>query len=112
MQLSWQKCLGNVWGSLLWVDLGHSHFDSMEGVYIIWQANGQVVRVGQGIIKDRLSAHRNDPAITRYNNLYVTWAPVLATYRNGVERYLANTLRPLIGDAFPNAVPMAVNLPW
>jgi hypothetical protein len=111
MQLSWQKCLGNVWGSLLWVDLGHIHFNSMEGVYVIWQMNGPVIRVGQGVIKDRLATHRNDSAVTRYQNLLVTWAPVPAIYRNGVERYLANTLRPIIGDAFPNAYPIAVNLP-
>lgn len=111
MQLSWQKCLGNVWGTLQWLDLEHSHFNTMEGVYIIWQSNGPVVRIGQGVIKNRLSAHRNDPAITRYSNLLVTWAAVPALYRNNVERYLANIYNPLVGDAFPNALPLAVNLP-
>lgn len=112
MQLAWQKCLGDVWGPLLTVDLSHSHFNSMEGVYIIWQGNGPVIRVGQGIIRDRLSAHRRDTAITAYQNLYVTWAPVSATYRNGVERYLANILKPRVGDAFPNVNPIPAFLPW
>ena len=39
------KCQGDVWGTLMDVDLGHAHFNNMEGVYIIWQANGPVVRV-------------------------------------------------------------------
>ena len=94
------------------VDLSHPHFNNMEGVYIIWQGNGPVVRVGQGVIKDRLFAHRNDRAITAHQSLFVTWAPVSSLYRDGVERYLANILRPSVGDAFPNAIPTPVSLPW
>lgn len=112
MQSTWQKCLGDVWGPFTTVDLSHTHFNNMEGVYVIWQANGPVVRVGQGIIRDRLSAHRRDSAITVYENLYVTWAPVSTLHRDGVERYLANTLKPKVGDAFPNANPIPVALPW
>lgn len=112
LQLAWQKCQGDAWGSFLDVDLAHAHFNSMEGVYVIWQHSGPVVRLGQGIIKDRIADHRTNRAITAYNNLYVTWAPVLAQYRDGIERYLANTLNPKIGDAFPNANQIAVNLPW
>jgi len=112
MQIAWQKCQGNVWGSLMDVDLSHSHFNNMEGVYIIWQGNGPVVRVGQGIIRDRLSAHRRDRAITAHNSLYVTWAPVSSLYRDGVERYLADILKPVVGDAFPNVSPAQVPLPW
>ncbi len=112
MQPLWQKCLGNIWGSLVNVDLSHPHFNNLEGVYIIWQGNGPVIRIGQGIIRDRLAAHRRDPAITRYSNLYVTWAPVSDFYRDGIERYLANILRPVVGDAFPNVSPIPVSLPW
>lgn len=112
MQLAWQKCAGDVWGKLLSVDLSHSHFDNMEGVYIIWQSNGPVIRVGQGNIRERLSRHRVDPKITAHPSLHVTWAPVNILYRNGIERYLANTLRPVIGDAFPNVFPTPVSFPW
>lgn len=111
LQLAWQNCT-NGYCSLFNVDLAHNHFDSMEGVYIIWQANGPVIRVGQGTIRDRLAAHRQDAAIAAYQNLYSSWAPVAPTYRDRVERYLANVLRPLVGDAFPNALPLAVTLPW
>jgi hypothetical protein len=112
MLINWQKCQGDVWGSLAHVDLSHSHFDNMEGVYIIWQANGPVVRVGQGIIRDRLNAHRNDKTITAYPSLQVTWAPVIALYRDGVEHYLADALKPVVGDKFPNVVPISIPLPW
>jgi len=111
LQLSWQKCAGDVWGPFLTVDLAHTHFDSMEGVYIIWQAGGHAIRVGQGFVRDRLADHRTNRNITAYNNLLVTWAPVPASYRDGVERYLANVLQPKVGDAFPNVTPIAVNLP-
>ena len=94
------------------VDLSHSHFNDMEGVYIIWQGNGPIVRVGQGIVKNRIASHRNDREVTAYGNLYVTWAKVPAVYRDGVERYLANRLNPRVGDAFPDVDPIAVNLPW
>jgi hypothetical protein len=66
-------------------------------------------------IKDRLSAHRNDKEILAHKangTLHVTWAEVPAAYRNGVERYLADLLDPLVGDAFPDVRPIAVNSPW
>ena len=112
MQLDWQKCQGDVWGTFMNVDLSHSHFDDMKGVYIIWQKSGPVVRVGQGVIRDRLAAHRNNEDITAPSSLFVTWAPVNVAYRDGVERYLADTLKPVVGDAFPDADPIPVSLPW
>ncbi len=116
MQLNWIKCQGEVWCKLNSVNLDHAHFDNMEGVYIIWHAgeNAATVRVGQGIIKDRLTEHRADPEIQKYNylTLYVTWASVLKENRDGVEAYLANKLSPLIGERFPNTSTIEVNLPW
>jgi len=111
IQLLWQKCQGDIWGPFLGIDLSHVHFNSMEGVYIIWQAKGPIVRIGQGVIKDRIADHRADQAITAYSNLYATWAQVLVQYRNGIERYLADVLNPKIGDAFPDVAPIEVNLP-
>ena len=112
LQIPWQKCQGDVWGPFLSVDLEHTHFDEMEGVYIIWQAGGPIIRVGQGYVRDRIAEHRKNPDITAYSNLYVTWAPVSLSQRDGIERYLANTLNPKIGEAFPIVVPTPVNLPW
>jgi hypothetical protein len=89
-----------------------------EGVYAIWFAAQpgvrNCVRVGQGKIIERVTKHRADPAITAYRQkgaLYVTWAAVPAAQRDGVEKFLADTYNPLVGDAFPNVAPIAVNLP-
>ncbi len=111
MQLLWHTWDGKSWSDLLNMDLSLPHFNTMEGVYVIWSGSS-TVRVGQGIIRDRLGKHRNDRAITAYPSLLVTWAPVEKNYRDGVERYLANTLKPKVGDAFPDTIPIAVNLPW
>jgi hypothetical protein len=44
--------------------------------------------------------------------LRVTWAAVPAHQLDGVERYLADTWHPLVGDAFPDVLPIAVNFPF
>lgn len=116
MQLTWIKCQGDVWCKLTTVNLNHTHFNNMHGVYIIWHggANAATVYVGQGYVKERLAEHRTHLAIKFYENLglYVTWAAVPQQYRDGVEVYLAQSLRPKVGKDYPNAVPIGVNLPW
>jgi hypothetical protein len=111
LNLSWIKCQSGNWCSFATVDLSEV---KAEGVYIIWHGGDKpkVVRVGQGKVADRIAAHRNDRAITAYSSLglYVTWAAVPAAQRDGVERYLADCYSPLVGDAFPNVLPIAVNL--
>jgi hypothetical protein len=117
MDVKWIKC-GSVdhWCSLEQLDL--DSMGDVAGVYIIWHEGtpGRVVRLGQGDpIKTRLSAHRNDREILAYRwsgTLRVTWAAVPFLLRDGVERYLANTWPPLVGSAFPNSLPIAVNSPW
>ena len=113
LNLTWIKCEGDVWCSLTKLNLNMN----TEGVYMIWHTGNpsRVVRLGQGDVADRLLAHRSDPKIMAYTKegeLLVTWAAVPAAQRDGVERYLANQWRPQFGDAFPNAVPIAVNAPW
>jgi hypothetical protein len=117
IQVQWVKC-GN---GDNWCPLETLNLDSVgdtAGVYIIWHAGNpaRVVRVGQGNpIKDRLSAHRKDQQILAYRKsgiLLVTWAYVPLNQRDGVEKYLSETWNPLVGDAFPNAFPIAVNSPW
>jgi hypothetical protein len=88
-----------------------------EGVYIVWHAGqpSRVVKVGQGEIPERLDAHRRDDTICayrRFGTLYVTWAIVPVAYRDGVERYLGDYWKPLVGDRFPNVLPIAVNQPF
>ena len=117
LNLAWTKCGDdNHWCSLENLDLA-SVGDS-AGVYIIWHEGnpGRVVRLGQGDpIADRLGAHRLDKKTLAYREsgiLRVTWASVPAAQRDGVERYLANTWPPLVGEAFPDVLSIAVNSPW
>jgi len=114
VQVQWIKC-GDAYCELNTVDLQHHAFDGVEGVYIIWYVgqNNPVVRVGQGVIRDRLAAHRKDKAVQAYakTRLFVTWAAVPAAYRDGVEKFLADQYTPLVGERFPDRIPVAVNLP-
>jgi hypothetical protein len=116
LRLSWGRCTNETWCLLNRVNLSHQAFDA-NGVYMIWHGGDPslVVYVGQGApIRNRLSAHRDDPSIQAYapSGLYVTWASVPALQRDGVEIYLANRYHPLVGDRHPDATPTTVNSPW
>ena len=117
MHITWKTCGDD--GH--WCSLENLNLDSLgdvAGVYIIWHEGnpGRVVRVGQGApIKNRLSAHSNDPEILQYKKLgtlRVTWGAVSSGQRDGVERYLGNEWSPLVGTDFPDAEPIVVNSPW
>jgi hypothetical protein len=104
---SWYALIGSRFGSI-----------TTEGVYIIWiSIPGRApvcVDVGQGQIGRRLPDHQADPKILKYRHygtLKVTWAALQAGLRNGVERYLADTLKPLAERRYPDVAPIAVNLP-
>ena len=89
----------------------------VTGIYVIYCAtpNGtRAVRVGQGDVADRVTKHRVDKAIMayeQYGTLYVTWAAIPGHIRGGVEKYLSDLYQPLIGERFPDVLPVAVNLP-
>jgi hypothetical protein len=114
--LNWNKCEGDAWCPFLTVNLQHPHFQNLEGVYIIWHGgpNPATVYVGQGNIAERLRCHRTEPNILQYSSLglFVTWASVSAPSRDGIERYLADTLKPKEGVLHPYSAPIGVNLPW
>lgn len=116
MNVTWNDCKGDVWCHLNSVNLSHEHFDNMEGVYIIWyeETERTVVRVGQGVIKDRIAAHRKDKDVQAYKDLglYITWASIAENNRDAVEAFLADELNPKVGDRFPDRKPLKVNLPW
>ena len=94
-----------------------------EGVYIIyqptnvtgrWTASPRTIYVGQGVVADRLATHRRNLTIASYDQketVMVAFAPVNVLIRDGVERFLSDRLRPLLGDAHPTASPVPVNLP-
>jgi hypothetical protein len=85
------------------------------GVYIIWRdGDGACVKVGQGNIRDRLSAHCRDRAIisaARGATLRATWCAVQTHLRGSIERFLGEYYKPLVAERFPDARPIRVNLP-
>jgi hypothetical protein len=115
LNLTWIKSTANEWLWFETFDLGS--VGKTTGVYVIWHGGQtpRTVRVGQGNIVDRITAHRGDQQILAYRSyggLVVTWAAVPAASLDGVERHLADQLLPLVGDRHPNVVPIPVNLPW
>ncbi|HQM85677.1 MAG TPA: hypothetical protein PLD55_13445 [bacterium] len=111
LNVIWQKCEGDVWCDFLNLDLTHRHFKDLKGVYIIWSGE-TVVRLGSGIIKNRIAEHRENAEITKWPKLKVTWAEINANQMEGVEKYLADILNPVIGERFPDRIPIKVNFPW
>lgn len=116
LNVAWIKSTANEWLLLETFNLG-AVAKTDTGVYVIWHGGQtpRTVRVGSGNIVDRLTAHRGDQQILAYRSygaLGVTWAIVPAKSLEGVERYLGDQLHPLVGDRFPDVVPIPVNLPW
>src|SRR5262245_13817773 len=64
LTVKWVTC-GDHWCSLENLDLKTA---KGYGIYIIWHEGnpGYVVHIGQGVIADRLSVHRNDDEILAY----------------------------------------------
>ena len=116
MRLNWIKCTEDRWCPFTRVNLSHPHFIGLEGVYVVWHSGNSpaTVYVGQGKVAQRIQEHRSDNRILVYSHigLFVTWSQVESAYRDGVERYLIDTLNPKVTQARPNVNPMPVNLPW
>ncbi len=79
-----------------------------------------IIRIGQGVISERLKAHSKNYKITKYGNpysydyigrLYATCTEIPFVWRDGIERFLADYLKPLVGDRFPYCASITVNLP-
>lgn len=114
--LEWFRCFGDRWCGLYEIDLDHSHFDGRTGVYVIWYGDRKptVLRVRQGNLRDCLNKDRKNHVLSAYRHygLYVTWAKVMEYDCEGVERYLGEVLKPVIGNRLPDVHPVRVNLPW
>ncbi len=85
------------------------------GVYVIWHSgsNPRAVYIGQGAFFERLSVHQKDERILRCEaegTLLTTWATLEMQFRDGVERYLIDTYKPLVNERIPNVTPIQVNL--
>ena len=115
INVEWIKCQGDVWCRLEALDL--SSINEKEGVYIIWHAGSapHTVYVGKGEFQDRFSKHRNNPKILQYSSkgtLFVTWAAVPDSQQAGVELYLAQRYKPLVGTHDYAGPPITVNTPF
>ena len=91
------------------------------GVYIICRKETlttpgplTVLRIGEGDVENRLNVHKNDKEILSYgplSTLTVAWMPEDdEDTRKGIEKYLADKLKPLLGR-YPDVEPIPVTLP-
>ena len=116
MQVHWFKCKSGYWCDFETFNLGSVN---EHGIYVIGYKKPDedsiyTVYVGQGDVAARLAHHRSDSDITKYRSrgtLYTTWAEVSVPSRDGVERYVADKLKPLVGSRHPDVTPIPVNLP-
>ena len=90
------------------------------GVYLIGyrpttSASIYTLYVGQSVdIGRRLSEHRQDSRFTIYESrgtLYATWASPSVLEWDGIERYLADRLKPIVSSVHPDVRPIEVNVP-
>lgn len=114
IDMRWHRCEGGRWCRL--DELQLAPLSRVFGVYAIWHGSvpPQYVRVGQGLVGSCLAECRADPEVAKYSPLvlYATWAAVIPAHADGVEAYLALQCNPLVGERFPDRVPIGVNLPF
>lgn len=113
--IEWETCKRGTWCNLSELDLGHEHFEDMEGVYVIWQGeeNPVALRVSHGLIRECLAREQNDKDVLGYlkDEIYVTWGKVDRKFCGGIVRYIANILRPALDSSSPDVEPIEVNIP-
>ena len=126
----WQKCIKNsLWCPFNEKLLNDGRLESrlgdysvgISGVYIIWTGsanNRTVLKVGSGIIKDKLAADLKNPDIQAHKptRLYVTWASTLSAIgpekiQQGIEKFLEIVFKPKLTGYLPDVDLVIVNLP-
>ena len=113
-QLDWVKSTNGDWLGLDTVRLAKV---STLGVHIVWintSYGPQWLTVGKGDIASSLETLRSHPQIVRYRGsgwMGVTWAAVPAFDLDGVGRYVAERLQPLVTARVALVPPVPVNLP-
>jgi len=130
MTVHWQKCIKNsFWCQLNEKLLNDGRLEArlgdysvgVSGVYIIWtgtENNRTVLKVGSGIIKDKLAADLKNPDIQAHKptRLYVTWASTLSAIgsekiQKGIEKFLEIVFKPKLVEYLPEVDLVMVNLP-
>ncbi len=120
LKLNWHGGKPGIWHQLTDPQMYDDIPEDIVGVYVIWEqltpSHINVIKVGQGIIKDRLSVHRNDDEIigdgSSLHMIFVAWAEVAPDMINGVEAFLGRHLKPEVGDRFPKDEEVLVNFPF
>ena len=129
VMLRWQKCIKNsLWCQFNERLLNDGRLEArlgdysvgISGVYIIWTGieDRTVIKVGSGIIKDKLAADLRDPEIQAHKpaRLYVTWASTLSVIgpeeiQKGIEKFLGVVFKPKLAENLPDVDLVMVNLP-
>ena len=128
--LRWQRCIKNsLWCQFNEKLLNDGRLETrlgdysvgISGVYIIWTGtdnNRTVLKVGSGIIKDKLAADLKNPDIQAHKptRLYVTWASTLSAIgsekiQKGMEKFLEIVFKPKLVEGLPDVDLVMVNLP-
>ena len=126
----WQKCIKNsLWCKFNEKILNDGRLEArlgdysvgISGVYIIWTGtdnNRTVLKVGSGIIKDKLAEDLKNPEILAHTpaRLYVTWGSTLSTIvpekiQKGIEKFLGVVFKPKLAEDLPDVDLVLVNLP-
>lgn len=116
LNVQWVKSVVGDYLDLLRLDLTSSYFsEARSGVYVIWYAGpgkSAVIRVGQGNIHDELSIRKADPQIAQFSSqgqLKVSWIVIDQKNFDGVEVYLYDYYKPLVGERKAGVQSIPVN---
>ena len=126
----WQRCIKNsLWCQFNEKLLNDGRLEArlgdysvgINGIYIIWTGidnNRTVLKVGSGIIKDKLAEDLKDPEVQAHKptRLYVTWASTLSVIgaeeiQKGIEKFLGVVFKPKLKENLSDVDLVMVNLP-
>ena len=130
LTVHWQKCIKNsLWCQFNEKLLSDGRLEArlgdysvgINGVYIIWtwiDNNRTILKVGSGIIKDKLAADLKNPDIQAHKptRLYVTWASTLSAIgsqeiQKGIQKFLETVFKPKLVENASDSDFVIVNLP-
>lgn len=120
LKLDWQGSVKGIFYQLTDNRFIYTVPDNFFGVYVIWEfvapGHKEIIKVGQGKVRERLSAHKKDIDIvgdgSRLRIMLAAWAEVDPKYVDGVEAFLGRVLAPSVGERFPDAEEVMVNPPF
>jgi hypothetical protein len=112
IELDWQKNINGNWNEFWCLDLSNPQFYNLEGLYIIFDSNKEIVYAGWGIIRDRILVHQADLDFHDYpEKLFITWAK--ADYYTQItgSRFLQLKYKPPLNKNLPNPLEGQIYIP-